>query len=51
MLYVVYRFHPPSKGKNILVVCGPGNNGPVVLALFPSIEERKVLTTEQEAMG
>lgn len=30
---VVYRFHPPSKGKNILVVCGPGNNGPVVLAL------------------
>ncbi|KAL1974585.1 hypothetical protein VTN31DRAFT_4789 [Thermomyces dupontii] len=23
----VYRFHPPSKGKNILVVCGPGNNG------------------------
>lgn len=23
----VYRVHPPSKGKNILVVCGPGNNG------------------------
>ncbi|EED17591.1 AI-BP family protein [Talaromyces stipitatus ATCC 10500] len=23
----VYRFHPISKGKNVLVVCGPGNNG------------------------
>ncbi|PGH13526.1 YjeF family domain-containing protein [Polytolypa hystricis UAMH7299] len=23
----VYRVHPPSKGKNILVACGPGNNG------------------------
>ena len=23
----VYKVHPPSKGKNILVVCGPGNNG------------------------
>ncbi|KAL1980399.1 hypothetical protein VTN96DRAFT_4185 [Rasamsonia emersonii] len=23
----VYRFHPLSKGKNVLVVCGPGNNG------------------------
>ncbi|OJJ48304.1 hypothetical protein ASPZODRAFT_14450 [Penicilliopsis zonata CBS 506.65] len=23
----VYRVHPPSKGKNVLVVCGPGNNG------------------------
>ncbi|PYH41687.1 NADHX epimerase [Aspergillus saccharolyticus JOP 1030-1] len=23
----VYRIHPPSKGKNILVICGPGNNG------------------------
>lgn len=23
----VYRVHPPSAGKNILVVCGPGNNG------------------------
>ncbi|KAJ9196056.1 hypothetical protein DTO166G4_255 [Paecilomyces variotii] len=23
----VYRMHPPSSGKNILVVCGPGNNG------------------------
>lgn len=25
--YVVYRVHPPSKGANILVGCGPGNNG------------------------
>ena len=25
----VYRVHPPTKGKNILVVCGPGNNGMV----------------------
>ena len=23
----VYKVHPPSKGKNVLVVCGPGNNG------------------------
>ncbi|PKY06261.1 AI-BP family protein [Aspergillus campestris IBT 28561] len=23
----VYRVHPPSAGKNVLVVCGPGNNG------------------------
>ncbi|OAP61450.1 YjeF family domain-containing protein [Fonsecaea erecta] len=23
----VYKVHPPSKGKNILVACGPGNNG------------------------
>ncbi|KAI0018154.1 YjeF N-terminal domain-like protein [Xylariomycetidae sp. FL0641] len=24
---VVYRVHPPSKGKRVLVACGPGNNG------------------------
>ncbi|KAL5332249.1 YjeF N-terminal domain-containing protein [Aspergillus crustosus] len=23
----VYRVHPPSSGKNVLVICGPGNNG------------------------
>ncbi|KAL4955176.1 YjeF N-terminal domain-containing protein [Aspergillus filifer] len=23
----VYRVHPPSNGKDILVICGPGNNG------------------------
>ncbi|KAL2818421.1 YjeF N-terminal domain-containing protein [Aspergillus cavernicola] len=23
----VYRVHPTSSGKNILVICGPGNNG------------------------
>ncbi|KIW04703.1 NAD(P)H-hydrate epimerase, variant [Verruconis gallopava] len=23
----VYKIMPPSKGKNVLVVCGPGNNG------------------------
>ncbi|KAJ6132328.1 AI-BP family protein [Penicillium samsonianum] len=23
----VWKIHPPSAGKNILVVCGPGNNG------------------------
>ncbi|MCJ1399358.1 hypothetical protein MMC11_002560 [Xylographa trunciseda] len=23
----VYKVHPPSRGKNVLVVCGPGNNG------------------------
>ncbi|KAG4031112.1 hypothetical protein MFRU_010g02370 [Monilinia fructicola] len=24
---VVYKVHPPSKGRRILVACGPGNNG------------------------
>ncbi|KAF7921787.1 hypothetical protein EAE99_007550 [Botrytis elliptica] len=24
---VVYQVHPPSKGRRILVACGPGNNG------------------------
>jgi NAD(P)H-hydrate epimerase len=23
----LYRLHPLSQGKRILVVCGPGNNG------------------------
>ncbi|RAK88729.1 hypothetical protein ABZX51_009986 [Aspergillus tubingensis] len=23
----VYRIHPPSSGKDVLVICGPGNNG------------------------
>jgi len=23
----VYRVHPPSRGRRILVACGPGNNG------------------------
>ncbi|KAL6243317.1 hypothetical protein RBB50_009869 [Rhinocladiella similis] len=23
----VYKVHPPSQGKNILIACGPGNNG------------------------
>lgn len=23
----VYRVHPPEKGKNVLLACGPGNNG------------------------
>ncbi|KAJ5146049.1 AI-BP family protein [Penicillium bovifimosum] len=23
----VWRVHPPNSGKNVLVVCGPGNNG------------------------
>lgn len=36
ILHVVYRAHPPSAGKHILVACGPGNNGavqPIYLAL------------------
>ncbi|KAK1569752.1 YjeF N-terminal domain-containing protein [Colletotrichum navitas] len=24
---VVYRVHPPSRGVNVLIACGPGNNG------------------------
>lgn len=24
---VVYRVHPPTQGRNVLVACGPGNNG------------------------
>lgn len=23
----VYKVHPPTQGKNVLVACGPGNNG------------------------
>merc|ERR1711939_93717 len=23
----VYKVHPPSEGKNVLIACGPGNNG------------------------
>ncbi|KAI5777671.1 YjeF N-terminal domain-containing protein [Geopyxis carbonaria] len=23
----VYRVHPPHKGRNVLIACGPGNNG------------------------
>jgi NAD(P)H-hydrate epimerase len=23
----IYRVHPPSRGKNVLIACGPGNNG------------------------
>ena len=23
----IYQVHPPSKGKNVLIACGPGNNG------------------------
>ncbi|KAF9893988.1 hypothetical protein FE257_008959 [Aspergillus nanangensis] len=23
----IYRVHPPSAGKDVLVICGPGNNG------------------------
>lgn len=23
----VYRVHPPSKGRKVLIACGPGNNG------------------------
>jgi NAD(P)H-hydrate epimerase len=27
MTIAVYRVHPPSRGRKILVACGPGNNG------------------------
>ncbi|RAL68631.1 hypothetical protein DID88_007344 [Monilinia fructigena] len=26
-IHNVYKVHPPSKGRRILVACGPGNNG------------------------
>lgn len=26
-VYAVFKAHPPSKGKNVLLACGPGNNG------------------------
>lgn len=29
----VYRVHPPEMGKNILVACGPGNNGKITSCL------------------
>jgi NAD(P)H-hydrate epimerase len=29
----VYRVHPPAKGKNVLLACGPGNNGIFILPL------------------
>lgn len=36
----VYKVHPPSNGKNILIACGPGNNGmrpsSLVVPHFPS---------------
>jgi NAD(P)H-hydrate epimerase len=30
----VYKVHPPSKGKNVLVACGPGNNGMAIRTSF-----------------
>jgi hypothetical protein len=27
IMSLVYRVHPPSMGRRILVACGPGNNG------------------------
>lgn len=32
----VYRVHPPSRGKRILVACGPGNNGQYSICLSQS---------------
>lgn len=42
-MIIVYRFHPISKGKNVLVVCGPGNNG-----LYPcsTLIRPNILTSE-----
>ena len=30
----VYRVHPPSKGRKILVACGPGNNGKRIVSIM-----------------
>jgi NAD(P)H-hydrate epimerase len=34
ILAEVYLVHPPSRGRRILVACGPGNNGK-----YPKIRE------------
>lgn len=28
---LVYKVHPPQKGRRILVACGPGNNGRLIV--------------------
>lgn len=33
-LYIVYRIHPLSKGRRVLVACGPGNNGKLPLLFW-----------------
>lgn len=33
-LVIVYAIKPPSKGKRVLIACGPGNNGTLVLAMM-----------------
>lgn len=32
----VFRVHPPSKGRKVLIACGPGNNGEKLDAFFNS---------------
>lgn len=30
---IVFKIHPLNKGKRILVACGPGNNGKMIILL------------------
>jgi hypothetical protein len=48
MFIVVYRIHPPRRGRRILVACGPGNNGEFV----PRVKVHEcVLMRNQVAMA
>jgi hypothetical protein len=42
----VYRAHPPANGNNVLVACGPGNNGVFILLRVTLAS----LTYQQEVM-
>jgi NAD(P)H-hydrate epimerase len=45
----VYKIHPPSRGKNILLACGPGNNG--ILLPLPFLSHPHTLPTHTVTGG